>query len=143
MTDDPTREPVAHEPINPDGLLPPVGFSHAVVAAPGRTVHLGGQTGHHADGSLDEGLFAQFGQALRNLVTVLAAAGAAVEHVVSMQLYVTDVAAYRAAPAELGRIYREAFGRHYPAMALFGVTGLHDPAAVVEIVATAVIPEAG
>jgi enamine deaminase RidA (YjgF/YER057c/UK114 family) len=134
---------MTHLHVNPEGLLPPVGFSHAVVAAPGRTVHLGGQTGHRADGSLQEGLVAQFGQALRNLVTVLSAAGATVEHVVSMQLYVTDVAAYRAAPAELGRVYREAFGRHYPAMALFGVTELHDPDAVVEIVATAVIPDLG
>jgi enamine deaminase RidA (YjgF/YER057c/UK114 family) len=132
---------MSHQQINPEGLLPPVGFSHAVVASPGRTVFLGGQTGHHADGSLDEGLQAQFGQALRNLRTVLEAAGAAVEDVVSMQLYVTDVPAYREAPKELGRTYREVLGRHFPAIALFGVSELHDPDALVEIVATAVIPE--
>jgi enamine deaminase RidA (YjgF/YER057c/UK114 family) len=134
---------MSHTHVNPEGLLPPVGFSHAVVAAPGRTVHTGGQTGHHADGSLDEGIIAQFGQALRNLVRVLEAAGARVEDVVSMQLYVTDVAAYRAAPKELGATYREALGRHFPAMALFGVSELYDPDALVEIVATAVIADPG
>jgi enamine deaminase RidA (YjgF/YER057c/UK114 family) len=111
-------------------------------ARPGRSVHLGGQTGHHGDGSLDEGLVAQFGQALRNLVTVLDEAGAAVADVVSMQLYVTDVAAYRAAPEELGQVYREVLGRHFPAMALFGVAELYDPDALVEIVATAVVADA-
>lgn len=134
---------MTHRQINPEALLPPVGFSHAVLAAPGRTLHLGGQTGHRGDGSLDDGIVAQFAQALRNLVTVLGAAGAAVEDVVSMQLYVTDVAAYRAAPEELGRVYREVLGRHFPAMALFGVTELYDPDALVEIVATAVIAETG
>lgn len=134
---------MTHRQINPETLLPPVGFSHAVLAAPGRTLHLGGQTGHRGDGSLDDGIVAQFAQALRNLVTVLDAVGAAVEDVVSMQLYVTDVAAYRAAPEELGRVYREVLGRHFPAMALFGVTELYDPEALVEIVATAVIADTG
>jgi enamine deaminase RidA (YjgF/YER057c/UK114 family) len=134
---------MSHPQVNPDGLLPPIGFSHAVVSPPGRTVWLGGQTGHHADGSLDDGLVAQFGQALRNLVTVLDHAGARVEDVVSLQLFVTDVAAYRAAPKELGRAYRDVLGKHFPAMALFGVTELYDPDALVEIVATAVIAEGG
>lgn len=134
---------MSHAQVNPEGLLPPVGFSHAVVAPSGRTVYLGGQTGHHGDGSLDEGIVAQFGQALRNLVTVLDAAGAQVEDLVSVQLFVTDVAAYRAAPKELGQVYRDVLGRHFPAMALFGVTELYDPDALVEIVATAVIADAG
>ncbi|WP_052665995.1 RidA family protein [Nitriliruptor alkaliphilus] len=130
---------MTHQQINPEGLLPPVGFSHAVVSPPGRTVWLGGQTGHHGDGSLDEGLVAQFRQALRNLVTVLEHAGAHIEDVVSMQLFVTDVAAYRAAPKELGAAYREVLGKHFPAIALFGIAELLDPDAVIEIVATAVI----
>ena len=54
---------MTHELINPEELIPPIGFSHAVVAAPGRTVWLGGQTGHRADGSMDDGLVAQFAQA--------------------------------------------------------------------------------
>lgn len=134
---------MTHRQVNPESLLPPVGFSHAVVASHGRTVYLGGQTGHHGDGTLDEGLVAQFGQALRNLVTALDEAGGEVEDIVSVQLFVTDVAAYRAAPKDLGRAYRDVLGKHFPAMALFGVSELYDPDALVEIVATAVIADAG
>jgi enamine deaminase RidA (YjgF/YER057c/UK114 family) len=130
-----------HVIINPDGLLPPVGFSHAVVAAPGRVVHLGGQTGHLADGSLPDGLVAQFEQACRNLVVALRAAGAAGEHLTALQIYVTDMAGYRTALRELGAAYRRHLGRHYPAIALLGVAGLFDPDALVELVATAVVPD--
>lgn len=129
-----------HQHVNPPSLLKPVGFSHAVIAAPGRTVHLGGQTGHHGDGSMDEDLLTQFQQALRNLATVLDAVGAQVEDVVSMHVYVTDVATYRALGPELGQAWKAVLGRHYPAMALFEVTALHDPQALVELVPTAVIP---
>ena len=130
-----------HEHVNPPSLLPPVGFSHAVVAAPGATVFFGGQTGHHGDGHLDAHLLAQFHQALRNLVTVMEAAGAQPADLTSLQVYVTDAAAYRALGRELGEAWRAELGRHYPAMALFEVTGLYDPGARVELLATAVIPD--
>jgi len=131
-----------HEHVNPPSLLEPVGFSHAVVAAPGRTVFLGGQTGHHGDGSMDEDLLTQFRQALDNLAVVLDAVGAQVEDMVSMQVYVTDVATYRELGRELGQAWRDVLGRHYPAMALFEVTALHDARAKVELLPTVVIPDA-
>lgn len=129
-----------HEHVNPPSLLDPVGFSHAVVAAPGRLVFLGGQTGHHGDGSIDDDLLAQFQQALANLLVVLDAVGARVEDLTSMQVYVTDADAYRALGRDLGQAWRAALGRHYPAMALFEVVGLHDPAAQVELLPTVVVP---
>ncbi len=132
-----------HRSVNPDGLLPPVGFAHATVAAAGRTIHLGGQTGHRGDGDLDDGLVAQFDQALANLVEVLTACGAEPHHLVSMAIYTTDMATYRAEARALGEVWRARLGRHYPALALFGVMELHDPRALVEIVSTAVIPQAG
>jgi enamine deaminase RidA (YjgF/YER057c/UK114 family) len=58
-----------------------------------------------------------------------------------MQIYVTDVAEYRASLKPLAQAYQEHLGRHYPAIALLGVNELFDPAAKVELVATAVIPE--
>jgi enamine deaminase RidA (YjgF/YER057c/UK114 family) len=130
-----------HRVINPDGLLPPVGFSHAVVAAPGRLVHLGGQTGHHADGDLGSGIVAQFEQAARNLRAALDAAGARPDHLTAVQIYVTDMRAYRASLREIGEAYRRILGRHYPAIALLGVACLFDPDALVELVATAVVPD--
>ena len=130
-----------HEVVNPAGLAKAVGFAHAVVAAPGRTVYLGGQTAHDADGVVvGVTLVEQFDQAAGNVVTALRAAGSAPEHLVSLVIYCTDVAAYRASVRELGPVWRRHFGRHYPAVALLGVTELVDPAAVVELIGTAVIP---
>lgn len=131
-----------HEILNPPTLAEPVGFSHAVVAADGRTIYLGGQAAHDGSGALvGESIAEQFAQAAANVVTALEAAGAAPEHLVSMQIFVTDAAEYRAALGELSAAYRTHFGRHYPAIALFEVTGLFDPAAKVELVCIAVVPQ--
>jgi enamine deaminase RidA (YjgF/YER057c/UK114 family) len=131
-----------HHVINPEGLAPPVGFAHAVVAAPGRTVYLGGQAAQGPDGAITGAtLVQQFDLAAANLVAALAAAGGAPEHLVSLHVYVTDAAAYRAALAELGAAYRRHLGRHYVATALFEVAGLFDPAAEVELVGIAVVPD--
>lgn len=131
-----------HEILNPETLAEPVGFSHAVVAAQGRTIYLGGQAAHDADGNIVGTTTAeQFAQAARNVVAALAAAGGDPEHLVSMQIFVTDVAEYRASLDELSAAYREHFGRHYPAIALMEVKGLFDPAAKVELVCIAVVPE--
>jgi enamine deaminase RidA (YjgF/YER057c/UK114 family) len=130
-----------HTVVNPDQLAPAVGFSHVVLAAPGRTVYLGGQTAQRPDGTIaGQTLSEQFDLALANLVTALRAVDAEPEHLVSMIVYTTDAAGYRASLRELGRIYRRHLGKHYPAMAFFEVKGLFDPAAVIELVCTAVIP---
>jgi enamine deaminase RidA (YjgF/YER057c/UK114 family) len=136
------RQPSPHRVVNPEGLAPPVGFAHAVVAAPGRTVYLGGQAAQGPDGAIAGATLAeQFDLAAANLVAALAAAGGAPEHLVSLHVYVTDAAAYRAALAELGAAYRRHLGRHYVATALFEVAGLFDPAAKVELVGVAVVPD--
>lgn len=123
-------------------LAEPVGFAHAVVAAPGRTVYLGGQTAQGPDGAIRGAtMVEQFDVAAGNVVTALRAAGADPAHLVSLIIYVTDVGAYRSALSELGPVWRKHFGRHYPAVALLGVTELFDEAAKVELVGTAVIPE--
>ena len=132
---------MTHQLINPEALVPPIGFSHAVVAGSGRTVWLAGQTGHRADGSMDDGLVAQFAQACRNVATALEAAGARPDHMVSMVIYTTEPPTYRDNLKLLGAAYREVFGTHYPAMGLFGVTELFDPRSVVELVCVAVIPD--
>jgi enamine deaminase RidA (YjgF/YER057c/UK114 family) len=133
-----------HELLNPESLPPPRGFSHAAVAVPGRTVHLAGQTGHRADGTLaGEGIVAQFDQACANVVEALRAAGAEPRHLISLLIYTTDLGVYRQERREVGEAYRRHFGRHYPAMALIGVSELVDPAAKVELVGVAVVPDGG
>jgi len=132
----------AHQFLNPDGMAPPVGFSHVAVAAPGRLVFLAGQTAHQADGSLaGSTLTEQFAAAAANVAAALAAAGATPADVVSLQIFTPDVDTYRTESKAIGAAYRAVFGPHYPAMALFGVTRLFDPGALVELVATAVIPD--
>jgi enamine deaminase RidA (YjgF/YER057c/UK114 family) len=130
-----------HSIVNPETLEPPIGYSHAVVSAPGQTVYLGGQSGHRADGTLvGEGLLEQFDQASANVVEALTAAGGSPEHMVSMLIFVTDVEEYRQARREIGAVYRKHFGSHYPAAALLEVSGLFDREAKVELVCVAVVP---
>lgn len=130
-----------HESINPPELAPARGFSHVTVCEPGRTVHVAGQTAHDADGNITSAAMAdQFAAAVRNLHTALRSAGAYPEHIASVQIYVTDAAEYRDQLGPIGAAWREVLGDRYPAVSLFEVKGLFDPAAKIELVATAVIP---
>jgi enamine deaminase RidA (YjgF/YER057c/UK114 family) len=128
-------------PVNPSGLAPPSGFSHGVISGAGRLLHIAGETGHHQDMSLDEGFVLQFARACRNVATVVEEAGGAPSDVVSLTIYATDVAAYREDLEGVGEAYRAVFGKHYPAMALIGVSELVDPDALVEITGVAVIED--
>jgi enamine deaminase RidA (YjgF/YER057c/UK114 family) len=131
-----------HRLVDPAGMAPAVGFSHAVAAAPGRTVWIAGQIAADADGAVvGESLVEQLDVALGNVVTALRAAGAEPEHAVSLLLFTTAMDEYRRSRRELGPVYRRHFGRHFPAMALLGVTELVEPGAKVEVVTTAVIPD--
>ncbi len=117
--------------VNPPELGEPVGFSHAVVA--GTTVYLAGQIGE------GETLVDQFDTAAANLIVALKAAGGGVGDLVWLQVFVTDLAAYRSSLLALGRVWRKHFGRHYPAMGLFGVSELFEAAAKVELMGIAVL----
>jgi enamine deaminase RidA (YjgF/YER057c/UK114 family) len=115
-----------------------------VVAAPGRVVHRGGQTALDAAGAIAGATLAeQFDVAAGNVVCALRAAGCEPEDLVSLQVFVTDVAEYRRSARELTPIWRRHFGRRYPAMGLFGVTRLYDEEAMVELMGVAVRPEEG
>jgi enamine deaminase RidA (YjgF/YER057c/UK114 family) len=111
---------------------PPKGYADARLGT-GRVLHVAGQIGWKAGVFVAKDLVGQFAQTLDNILAVLATAHAHVEDVASMTVYVTDIAAYRAARRELGPIWKQRFGSHYPAMALVAVTGLVEPEAVVEI----------
>jgi enamine deaminase RidA (YjgF/YER057c/UK114 family) len=128
------------EIVTAPGLAPPTGFAHAVVAPPGRTVYLGGQTAQGPDGAIQGAtIVEQFDLATRNLLAALRAAGGEPDDLVSLQVFATNLAAYRLALAALGTVWRQHFGRRYPAMALIGVTELFDPRALVELVGIAVL----
>ena len=129
-----------HRIVAVPGLAEPVGFAHALVAAPGRTVYLGGQTAQGPDGAIiGTTITEQFDVAAGNVVAALTAAGARPEQLVSLIIYTTDIPAYRAAMPDLAPVWRRHFGRHYPALALIGVAALFDDAAKIELIATAVV----
>ena len=130
-----------HELLNPAHWRAPKGYSNGV-AARGRLVVTGGIIGWNADQVFATDDFAaQAAQALRSIVEILACAGAKPHHLVRLTWYVTDKRDYLAALKDLGRAYREIIGPHYPAMALLQVVALVEDRALVEIEATAVVPE--
>ena len=129
-----------HQVLHPDGWPPPKGYANGV-AATGRMVFTGGLIGWDADGKFPDGFVAQVRQTLLNTLAVLATAGAGPEHMVRMTWYVRDMDAYLASLKDVGAAYVEVMGRNYPAMALVEVSRLVEPAALVEIETTAILPE--
>jgi enamine deaminase RidA (YjgF/YER057c/UK114 family) len=117
----------------------PRGYANGIVAD-GETIFLAGQIGWDSEGKFADDLANQVGQALTNIVTLLAEAGAGPEHLVRLTWYVTDLRAYRENQVTIGAAYRRVIGRHFPAMSVIGVSQLVEQAALVEIEATAVLP---
>ena len=130
-----------HRILQPEGWARPVGYSNGIEAR-GRTIFVGGQIGWNAQCRFEaHDLPGQVRQTLANVVAVLREGGAGPEHVTTMTWYVTDRKAYSAALKEIGAAYRATMGRNFPAMAVVEVSGLVEDEALVEIQATAVVPD--
>jgi enamine deaminase RidA (YjgF/YER057c/UK114 family) len=128
--------------LNPAEWAKPKGYANGI-AVEGRQIFVAGQIGWNAEATFDSDDIAdQTLQALRNIVRVLAEAGARPEHIVRLTWYVVDKRDYMARNADIGKAYREILGRHYPAMTLVQVASLLEDRAKVEIEATAVVPSA-
>jgi enamine deaminase RidA (YjgF/YER057c/UK114 family) len=125
--------------LQPAGWPRPKGYANGI-AADGRIVVTGGVIGWDREGHLPDGFVAQTRQALSNVAAILAEGNARPEHLVRLTWYVVDMEEYLANLKEIGQIYREVLGAHYPAMALVQVVRLVEKAARVEIEATAVLP---
>jgi enamine deaminase RidA (YjgF/YER057c/UK114 family) len=137
--------PIADEDDLPKALVPPawprpVGYANGMTAK-GRVIVTAGLVGWDTMGNFPDGLVAQARQLFSNMLAVLAEGGAGPEHLVRLTWYLVDLDEYRAAQRELGRVYREIIGQHYPAMAVMQVVGLLEKKARLEIEATAVVPE--
>ncbi len=127
--------------LQPPGWPRPKGYSNGVVAR-GRMVFLAGQVGWNEHEAFDsDDIAGQARQALANIVTLLHEAGGGPEHIVRMTWFVADRDEYLAQRKELGQVYREVIGRHYPAMTAVEVGGFVEDGARVEIETTAVIPD--
>jgi enamine deaminase RidA (YjgF/YER057c/UK114 family) len=125
--------------LQPSGWPAPKGYANGM-AADGRIVVTGGVIGWDNEERLTTSFVGQVRQALCNIAAILAEGGAQPEHLVRLTWYVVDMDEYLSNLKELGRIYREIFGSHYPAMALVQVVRLVEKTARVEIEATAVVP---
>ncbi|MCW0232713.1 MAG: RidA family protein [Ferrovibrio sp.] len=126
--------------LNPAEWAKPKGYANGI-AAEGRQVFVAGQIGWTSEALFEsDDLVDQTRQALRNIVRVLAEAGARPEHIVRLTWYVVDKRDYMARNADLGKVYREILGKHFPAMTLVQVAALLEDRAKVEIEATAIIP---
>ncbi len=130
-----------HTILQPEGWAKPAGYANGI-AARGRFVFVGGQIGWNRQTRFEtDDLVGQVRQTLQNIVEVLAEAGAGPQHLTSMTWYLTDKAEYLANLKQIGRVYREFLGRHYPAMAAVQVVALIEDRAKVEIQAIAVVPD--
>ena len=126
--------------LNPGGWSRPKGYSNGV-AANGRMVFVAGQVGWDGNEVFQtDDLVGQVRQSLTNIVTILAEASAKPEHIVRMNWYLADKDEYNARLGEIGAVYRELIGRHFPAMTALQVAGFVEPGAKIEIEVTATIP---
>ncbi len=129
-----------HRFLHPRNWKAPRGYANGVLAE-GQTIFLGGQVGWNSDQVFEtEDFVGQVEQTLRNIVAVLAEAGARREHLVRLTWFVTDKSEYLERLPEIGKVYRSVLGPHFPAMSLVVVSALVEDSAKVEIEATAVIP---
>ena len=127
------------QPLQPPGWARPRGYAIGVGAG-GRQVFVAGQVGWDASETCaSDDFVAQAEQALRNIVAILAEAGAAPEHLTRMTWYLGDKQEYLARAAELGQAYRRVIGKNFPAMTAIEVSGFVEDGAKVEIEATAVV----
>ena len=126
--------------LHPPGWMQPKGYSNGVAAA-GRMIFVSGQVGWDAQQVFHtDDLVGQVRQALENIVAILAEAGARPEHIVRMNWYLADKDEYNARLAEIGDVYRELIGRHFPAMTALQVAGFVEHGAKIEIEVTAMLP---
>lgn len=133
---------MGHEIILPDGWVMPKGYSNGILAEKGRVLFMAGQVGWSAEEKFaSDKLVPQFEQALKNIVAIVKKAGGKPSDVCKMTCFCKDRDQYLATRKDLGKIWKEIMGNHYPCMSMIFVVDLLDHPAVIEIEAMAVIPE--
>ena len=130
-----------HTVLLPEGWTAPRGYANGI-AAHGLQIYVGGQIGWNAAQQFESDDFIeQTRLALLNVLAVLQSAHASPEHMVRMTWYITDRDTYASRLADIGAVYREVLGKHFPAMTCVVVKALVEARALVEIEVTAVLPD--
>jgi enamine deaminase RidA (YjgF/YER057c/UK114 family) len=116
--------------VNPPALNKPAGYSHAFEVEGAHTLFISGQVARDREGAVvgKGDLVAQFRRVCENLRLILLSRAGQMNDIVKMTIYVLDVNDYKAHLKEIGAVYREYFGKHFPAMTLVGVRDLFDAA---------------
>ena len=127
--------------VNPPTLAKPVGYSHGFEVQGGKTLYMSGQVATDKAGIVvgKGDLVAQFRQVCENLKALVLARGGQMNDIVKLTMYVLSKADYKAKAKDIGLVYREYFGRHFPAMTLVEVKGLYDDDCAIEIEGVAVV----
>lgn len=127
--------------VHPEGWKPAKGYANGMVAE-GKVLFVGGQIGWNAQQEFETHDFVgQMTQALHNILDVVQAAGGEVADITRLTWYVTDKAEYLRRQKEVGEAYRTVMGYHFPAMTMVVISALVEDEAMVEIEATAVLPQ--
>ena len=130
-----------NQPINSPELVKPIGYSHAYATEGGRTIYLAGQVSFDALGNVVHAgdIVKQFDQALKNLQIAIRAADGEMTDIVKMNIFVKDKEMYKTSLKEIGGVYRNYFGKHFPAMTLVEVSSLFEDEVLLEIEGIAVV----
>lgn len=127
------------KPVNPESWPQPRGYSNGLIAEGSKVLFIAGQVGWDEAGKFAGGFVLQFELALKNVLQVLRAAGGDATDIGRFTIYIKDKEQYRQSLKQVGKVYRSAMGKHYPAMSLVVVKDLLEDEALVEIEATAVL----
>ena len=124
------------QPVTSSNLPTPVGpYSPGMIA--GNLVFVSGQAGRDpATGTIAPDVTRQTEQVLKNIATILEAAGSSLQHVIRCGVFLVDMKEF----PQMNEVYARAFGAHRPARTTVEVSGLPGPGLLVEIDAIAYIP---
>lgn len=131
------------ETILPDGWQRPRGYSNGILTQGGKTLYMAGQVGWDPVQEVfpSDKLVPQFEQTLKNIVAVLGRAGGKPEHIVKMTCFCKDKKAYLEGRKEIGLVWLNIIGKNFPCMSMIFIDDLLAHPSLIEIEATAVIPE--
>ena len=131
---------MSHKKINPEGWKPAKGYANAILSE-GLTLNIAGQIGWNENQEfISKDFLGQMEQTLKNISAIVIEAGGKITDLTRLTWYVTDKAEYVSNQKKVGEVYREILGNHFPAMTMVVVSALVEDEALIEIEATAIIP---
>ena len=131
---------MSHKEINPKGWKPARGYANAILSE-GLTLNIAGQIGWNENQEfISKDFLGQMEQTLKNISVIVNEAGGKITDLTRLTWYVTDKAEYVSNQKKVGEVYRKILGNHFPAMTMVVVSALVEDEALIEIEATAIIP---